>query len=437
LQQIRAFNDTPNGYEGGNWMSGAAPAADAAGNIYCISGNGQFDADVGGMDFGDSFLKLTPSDGGLVVADYFTPYNQALLDATDGDLGSGGPLLLPDAAGSEAHPHLLIGSGKQGILYLLDRDQMGHYRSTDDSQIVQSVNLTVGTLSTPAYFNNWIYYLGINDVLKAFSISNGQMSSLPVFQANQRFGFPGATPSISADGTDNGIVWVVQADAYNTSGPAVLRAYNATNVAEELYDSNAAGLRDRLGPAQKFAVPTIVNGKVYVGTGFGLSVFGNLGAPVVTTQPQSQTAYMGADVTFHVAASGTPPFAYQWQFDGNALPDETNAWLTLNNVFAEDAGVYRVVVSNAQGTVPSAGAELIVRPPPVQPRLTINPRLEITIQGEPGQTYSLEYTSGFDRDFDYWVVLSTFTLTNSIQSFTDAEATDQPQRFYRVRLEPL
>ncbi len=272
LQQIRAFNDTPNGYEGGIWMAGAAPAADAAGHIYCITGNGKFDADKGGMDFGDTFLKLATSGGGLVVADYFTPYNQALLDATDGDLGSGGPLLLPDSAGSQAHPNLLIGCGKQGIIYLLDRDQMGQYNPTDNSQIVQSVNLTAGTISTPAYFNNWIYYLAVNDVLKAFSISNGLMSSFPVSRSNDRFGFPGATPSISANGTEAAIVWVIQADAYASSGPAVLRAYNATNLAEALFSSSDAGTRDRLGPAQKFAVPTIVNGKVYVSAGFELSV---------------------------------------------------------------------------------------------------------------------------------------------------------------------
>ena len=437
LQQIRAFNDTPDGYEAGIWMSGAAPAADAAGHIYCMTGNGKFDADAGGLDFGDSFLKLTPAGGVLVVTDYFTPYNQALLDANDGDLGSGAPLLLPDSAGSDAHPHLLIGCGKEGIIYLLDRDRMGHYNPTDNSQIVQSVNLAAATLSMPAYFNNWIYYLGINDVLKAFSISNGLMWSFPVSRSNDRFGFPGATPSISANGTDDAIVWVIQADAYATGGPAVLRAYNATNLAEALFSSSDVGTRDRLGPAQKFAVPTIANGKVYVGTGFGLSVFGNLGAPVITTQPQSQTAYAGADVTFNVAACGTPPFRYQWQFGGNDMVDATNAWLTLSNVFAEDAGVYRVVVSNSEGTEPSADAKLVVNPLPVPPQLTINTQLEITLQGQTGQTYSLEYSSGFDQDNDYWVVLTTLTLTNSTQSFIDPEATNQPQRFYRAVGEPF
>src|ERR1051326_7377431 len=184
LEQVRTFNDTPNGAGGGLWMSGAALAADAAGNIYCITGNGKFDANTGGADFGDTFLKLAPTGGDLVVSDYFTPYNQAALDATDGDLGSGGTLLLPDSAGGEAHPHLLIGCGKQGIIYLLDRDQMGHYRSTDDRQIVQSVNLGVGTISSPAYFYITIHFLGVNDVLKAFSISDGLMSYVPVARAH-------------------------------------------------------------------------------------------------------------------------------------------------------------------------------------------------------------------------------------------------------------
>jgi hypothetical protein len=377
-------------------------------------------------------LKLTPSGDALAVADYFTPYNQALLDAKDGDLGSGGALLLPASAGSDAHPDLLIGCGKEGIIYLLDLDQMGQFNPIDNSQIVQSVNLSAATLSTPAYFNNWIYYLAINDVLKAFSISNGLMSPAPVSRSNHSFGFPGATPSISANGTDGAIVWAIQADAYGTSGPAVLRAYNATNLAESLFSSSDAGTRDQLGPAQKFAVPTIVNGKVYVGTGFGLSVFGNLGAPFVTTQPLSQTAYLGADVTFNIAASGTPPFSYQWQFGGHDLVGATNAWLTLSHVLDEDAGIYRVMVSNAEGTAPSADAELVVTPPPVPPRLTINRQLEITIQGETGRTYALEYTSVLDQDFDYWIVLTTITLTNSTQSLMDPESVNQPQRFYRV-----
>src|SRR5207247_3484157 len=139
-------------------------------------------------------------------------------------------------------------------------------------------------------------------------------------------------------------------------------------------------------------------GKVYVGTGFGLSVFGNLGPPLVTTQPQSQMAYLGAEVTFNVAASGTPPFSYQWQLGGNDLVGATNAWLTLSDVFVEEAGMYRVLVSNAEGSAPSADAELVVTPPPVPPQLTINSQLEITVEGEPGRTYSLEYTSDLDQD---------------------------------------
>ena len=437
LQLTRAFNDTPNGYEGGIWMSGAAPAADAEGNIYCMTGNGMFNAHIGGLDFGDSFLKLTPAGGGLIVADYFTPYDQAVLDATDGDLGSGAPLLLPDSAGSDAHPNLLIGCGKEGIIYLLDPDQMGHYRATDNSQIVQSVNLAAGTSSMPAYFNNWIYYLAINDVLKAFSISNGRMSSVPVSQSHDQFGFPGATPSISANGSNDAVVWVIQADAFATRGPAVLRAYNATNLDERLFSSSDAGTRDRLGPAQKFAVPTIVNGKVYVGAGFELSVFGNLGAPIVTTQPLGQKAYRGADVTFNVAASGTPPYSYRWQFGGNDLVDATNAWLTLTNVSLEASGVYRAVVSNSDGTAFSAEAELVVAPPPLPPRLVINPQLEVSVQGETGQTYSIEYTSDLDRDYSYWVILTTLTLTNSTQAFLDPDGTNQLKRFYRAVVEPF
>ena len=145
-------------------------------------------------------------------------------------------------------------------------------------------------------------------------------------------------------------------------------------------------------------------------------------------------------MTFNVAASGTPPFSYQWRLGDDDLVDATNAWLTLSSIFVEDAGVYRVLVSNSQGNALSAGAELVVMPPSEPPRLTINTinnQLEITIEGETGQTYSIEFTSGLDRDDDNWVLLSALTLTNSTQSFTDAEATNQPQRFYRAVLEPF
>ncbi len=231
LQQLGVYNTTPNGAQGAIWQSGAGPAADANGDIYFETGNGDFDANTGGGDYGDSLVKLT-GGGVLTVADYFTPFDQAALNQADQDFGSGAPLLLPDEPG--AHPHLAVGCGKEGTIYLIDRDNMGQFNNNgiSDNQIVQSIPTAVGgTWSMPAYWNaggtELVYFLGTGDVLKAFQLSNGQLSVSPVSQSNQAFGFPGSTPSISANGATNGIVWVLQVntfsgrDASYPRGPAV------------------------------------------------------------------------------------------------------------------------------------------------------------------------------------------------------------------------
>ncbi len=280
LQRRAVFNTTPNGGLGGIWQAGDGLAADLAGNMYCMTGNGTFNSTNG--SYGDSFLKLTLSGGNLNLVDYFTPFNQQSLSDRDADLGSGGVVVLPDAVGSLAHPHLLVGAGKEGKIYLLDRDNLGHFNATNDDQIVQTVTQAINnSFDTPAYFNNTLYYLGFGDVLKAFRFSGGLLLPNPISRAGTAFGVWGATPSISANGTNNAIVWALQTDAYASGGPAILHAYNATNVAEELYNSSQAGSWDNPGGAVKFTVPTVANGKVYVGTSSRLSVFGNVTAPAL------------------------------------------------------------------------------------------------------------------------------------------------------------
>ncbi|MDP9267747.1 MAG: pyrrolo-quinoline quinone [Acidobacteriota bacterium] len=274
LAQLSAFNTTPNGSRGGIWQAGNGPAADAAGNVYVVTGNGTFNASLGGTGYGDSYIRLAAPGGVLTPSDYFTPFNQAILESTDADLGSSGPLLLPDQSVGTAH--LLLGAGKQGTIYLLDRDNMGHFNAAGDTQIVQSLPGAMGAaFGTPAYFNGRVYLHGIRDLLKVFTLSGGSLSSTPTARGSPTFGFPGATPTISANGTANGIVWELQVDGYSSGGPAVLHAADATT-ASEIYSSAGNAARDQAGPAVKFTVPTVANGKVYVGTQTQLDVYGLL-----------------------------------------------------------------------------------------------------------------------------------------------------------------
>jgi hypothetical protein len=279
LTQASVFNTTPNGARGAIWQAGGAPAADAAGNIYVIAGNGTFDANLGGMgdvDYGDTFLKLFPNGTMLGVSDYFTPSNESSLEMLDLDFGSAVSLLLPDQP--SMFPHLAVAAGKDGTIYVVNRDDMGQFQPGSNNKIVQALAQALGAnFSTPAYWQNHVYFLAAKDVLKTFTLANGLLSTSPTSQALTVFGFPGATPVVSANGPANGIVWVLQTDSFlNTGGTAVLRAYDATNVATELYNSNQAGSRDFPGPAVKFTLPTVANGKVYVGTQTQVSVFGIL-----------------------------------------------------------------------------------------------------------------------------------------------------------------
>ncbi len=265
------FNSTPNGFGGSIWQSGCGPAVDALGNIYVITGNGTFDANARGVDFGDTFLKLNPSGQ---VLDWFTPYNQATISASDLDLGSGGTLLLPDQSGS--HPHEVLSAGKEGSIYVVNRDNMGHFNSANNSQIVQFLPglLSSELLSAPAFWQNNVYFAADGDVLKLFPLSGGLLSTAPASQTSTTFSSHSASPTISANGGTNGIVWVIQRQG--STAPAILHAYDATNVSSELYNSAQAGSRDALDIGIKFTVPTVANGKVYVGTNSQLTVFGLL-----------------------------------------------------------------------------------------------------------------------------------------------------------------
>jgi hypothetical protein len=340
LRQTAAIVTTPNASRGGIWESGAAPGADEEGNLFIVTGDGTFDAKSGGSDYGDTFLKLSlHADNRWEVLDYFTPFDQARMDDLNDDLGSSGTVLLPDQPGP--HPHLLVSAAKSGTIYVLDRDNMGHFRGENDAQTVQTLRGALPKIdSTAAYWEGthgrWVYISGVGGPLQQYSLNGGKLSSRPEFQSEELFGYPGSTPSVSAAGKSNGIVWVVGTAVPDKrtvvraylhrfrvnihslvhepriffhklyvrfsllfhspsifwgslkkmlpkktpealDRPAILRAYDATNVSNLLYDSTEAPQnRDQADLPVKFVVPTIANGKVYFGTQGYLDVYGLL-----------------------------------------------------------------------------------------------------------------------------------------------------------------
>ena len=277
LAQTSVLNIVPNGSEGGIWMAGTAPAADAAGNMFFLEGNGTFETTLNAQGFpsnadcGNCFVKISTS-AGLQLADYFTPHNTVAESSADLDLGSGGAILLPDVQDAGGvMKHLSVGAGKDAIIYVADRDSMGKFNANTD-QIYQEISGQLGgqVFSMPAYFNGTVYFGAVGDALKSFPVTNARLAVVAASQTTHNFGYPGTTPSVSANGTTNGIVWAIE------NNGAILFAYDATDLTKELYDSNqAANSRDHFS-GNKFIALVIVNGKVYVGTPTSVAVFGLL-----------------------------------------------------------------------------------------------------------------------------------------------------------------
>jgi len=284
LQQTQVLNLTPNGSEGSIWMSGDGMAADSSGNLYFLDANGSFDTtlDASGFpangDFGNAMLKVSTS-GALAVEDYFETYNTVTESDEDEDLGSGGEVLLPDETdAASVVRHLIVGAGKDSNIYLADRDNMGKFEAgiVTDPNIYQEVMgaLAGQVFATPAFFNGVLYYGAVGDALKAFPMTDAKLATTPSSRSSTSFPYPGTTPSISANGTQDGIVWALES---SMSAPGVLHAYDTANLTHELYNTGqAAGGRDSFGNGNKFITPLIVNGKVYVGTQTGVAVFGLL-----------------------------------------------------------------------------------------------------------------------------------------------------------------
>lgn len=282
FHRVAAYNDTPAGNEGGIWSSGSALAADLQGTIYAISGNGTFDLDRGGPDAGDSVLKLTKN---LHLIDYFTPFNQSCLAAADLDLGSGGPLLLPG--------QLLIAGGKEGRLYVVDTRHMGrfhrvanactHQQTTTIDQVLYETapHAFKAIFSTPASWygpdGQYLFISSVRDHTRAFKITGGQLSAA-MSATPETFAYSGGDPVISCNGSTPGsaILWLITAPGY-------LRAYDATNLSHELYSG-------KTGSYNKFTVPVVADGKVFVVTQNALNIYGLLPGPSLPASQARQAA---------------------------------------------------------------------------------------------------------------------------------------------------
>lgn len=281
LQQVSAFVIAPGNRQAGIWQSGGGPSADANHNIFVLTADGPFGPNVAGTNYGDSLLRLGGA-GTLSVGDSFTPCDQASLASMGLDFGASAAVLLPDSAGSPSTPHLAIGGAKNGALYVMNRDNLGGYNNVcpDSSQRVQKVPVGDGQiLSTPLYWNNAVYLAAGNGALKSFPLSAGILASAPSsLQSPEIFGPQGATPVLSSNGANNAIVWLIDSSGAQImpNSPAVLRAFDANNLANEIYNSGMVASRDMAGLAVKFSVPTVANAKVYVGTQGELDVFGLL-----------------------------------------------------------------------------------------------------------------------------------------------------------------
>jgi hypothetical protein len=281
LKQETVLNVTPNGSDGAIWMAGAGLASDGEGNIFLLDANGTFDDTLNSSgfpingDYGNGFLKLSTKNNKLAVADYFNMYNTNTESNQDEDLGSGGVLVLPNLQDASNNVwQLAVGAGKDGNIYLVNRNLMGKFNTQNDDGIYQEIDnaLGGGVWAMPAYFKNTIYYGAQGDTLKAFSIVNAKLVAAPASQSSVSFAYPGTTPSISANQASQGIVWAVE---NHGGGAGVLHAYEASNLTIELYNSSQAGSRDSFSD-NKFVTPMIANGKVFVGTPTGVIVFGLL-----------------------------------------------------------------------------------------------------------------------------------------------------------------
>ena len=388
LTQTGAWCSTPNAVAAGIWMAGTGLAADVPsgkpyGRIFTATGNGTFDATApnytNAMDYGDSIIKLDLNNGaptmnanGTVVGDDFTPHDQAHMDNADEDVASGGVVLLPDSVGGGGGAHQLVQVGKSGRVFVLNRENLGGYNPNNTTDPEQAASVG-GLWGAPAYWNGNVYIWGTYDNLKAFSFANGALSANPTSTSNESAATYSPTPSVSANGTSNGIVWSLKTDNYSSQGTAILYAHDASNVATLLYSSESNEARDNPGNSVKFIVPTVINGKVYVGSESQLSVFGLLNGstqaatPVITPASQSFSPSVQVTITdstsgasIYYTTNGSQPTTGSTKYTGPFTLTTT----TTVNAIAAGAGLEQSPEASATYTLTTQAAMPTFNPPP-------------------------------------------------------------------------
>jgi len=404
FSQVFVFSTEPSSTTGvgaGIWMGGQGLAMDMGSNLFAATGNGQFDTThTPPINYGDSIIRIDLSIG-PTVQDYFTPFTQSTLDLNDSDLGSGGMAMLFNQAGP--NPSLLVQAGKDAVIHVVNQTNMGHFNSSSDN-IVQEVSGIGSLYSSPVYFNGKVYFWADNDIVKAYTVTNGTLSTSPTDSGVNTFNFPGATPTISANGISNAILWALNGDGWvdgsGPESPAVLYAYNAANLsAGSIYNSNENLTRDNPGGAIKFAVPTVANGKVYVGEAGELSVFGELvSSPPTISSANSTTFSVGTDGNFTVTTTGTPMPTLTMTGtlpSGVTFVANSNGTATLSGTpAAGTSGTYPLTftASNGIGTAASQTFTLTVNTAQIAPTITSASSATFTVGG--AGTFTVTTTGG-------------------------------------------
>ena len=361
LKQLGVFNSTPSDSGAAFWNGGAGPAADAKGNIFAVSANGDPDGNQAAAVFDESVLRLIPAPQ-LSVADLFTPFNRVDLDDRDQDLGSSGALLLPDDVGTTAHPHLLFVSGKEGRMYLLDRDALGGAQVNSDSAALASLPVLGShqTFGMSAYFNGSIYISPKQSQMLAFKVGSASLAASPWAQTTDAIGYPGATPSITSNGVKNGIVWIVSSD-----DDGKLVAFDASNL-NKLYDSESQTPADQLPSNTEFSLPTLVDGKVYAGGTAGIAIYGELAAAAPVIAAVTNAASFAADAISPgslVSLFGSHLAPVTWSAGSTPLPlSLVDTSVTVNGVVAPLLFVSANQINvQVPYEVPAGSATVVVR----------------------------------------------------------------------------